>query len=550
VIAFSATPSYGGAAPSLHVDAEFKKRRTGKNNMFRNTSIRGNITFVITAFVVILLIVIGVSVGMLKLSNDGMSKMYEEDTRILVELKTSSELLQRVRVSLDSYHALYGIGDPEPQLLANARQDIKESDRQFSDYLSHQPSDQAVRDLSTQLQGKRSAFVKQAVLPAFDALEQMDFSAFKALQGKDTKALSDAYQGAMSGLENVLTERQKARYTDAQARFSSMVGVLGAVALVALALGFLARNVLINAVVRPLSHMIRHFDQIASGDLRGEITVKSQNEMGAVFAGLKQMQHALVTTVATVRSSTESINVGAQEIASGNSDLSHRTEQQAASLERTASSMEQLTSTVKQNADNALQANSLALSASDTAVLGGQVVGNVVETMQGISLHSRKIAEIIGVIDGIAFQTNILALNAAVEAARAGAHGRGFAVVASEVRNLAQRSASAAREIKQLINDSVGQIAQGSALAERAGSTMNDVVRSVQKVTAIIAEISHAAGEQSKGIEQVSLAVTEMDQTTQQNSALVEQAAAASQSLEEQAVRLMEAVSVFKVAAA
>jgi Tar ligand binding domain homologue len=179
VIAFSATPSYGGAAPSLHVDAEFKKRRTGKNNMFRNTSIRGNITFVITAFVVILLIVIGVSVGMLKLSNDGMSKMYEEDTRILVELKTSSELLQRVRVSLDSYHALYGIGDPEPQLLANARQDIKESDRQFSDYLSHQPSDQAVRDLSTQLQGKRSAFVKQAVLPAFDALEQMDFSAFK-----------------------------------------------------------------------------------------------------------------------------------------------------------------------------------------------------------------------------------------------------------------------------------------------------------------------------------------------------------------------------------
>jgi methyl-accepting chemotaxis protein len=251
-----------------------------------------------------------------------------------------------------------------------------------------------------------------------------------------------------------------------------------------------------------------------------------------------------------VRSSTESINVGAQEIASGNGDLSHRTEQQAASLERTASSMEQLTSTVKQNADNARHANALALSASDTAMLGGQVVGNVVETMQGISMHSRKIAEIIGVIDGIAFQTNILALNAAVEAARAGAHGRGFAVVTSEVRNLAQRSASAAREIKQLINDSVGQIAQGSALAERAGSTMNDVVSSVQKVTAIIAEISLAAGEQSKGIEQVSLAVTEMDQTTQQNSALVEQAAAASQSLEEQAARLMDAVSVFKVVGA
>ena len=518
--------------------------------MFKDTSIRGSITLVITVFVVILLSAIGISVGMLELSNEGMSKMVEEDTRILVDLKTSSELLQRVRVSLDSYHALYGVGDPEPQLLANARQDIKESDRQFADYLAHQPLDPAVRDLATQLQGKRTAFVKQALLPAFDALEQMDFSAFKTLQGKETKTLSDACQGAMSDLENALGERQRARYTEAQTRFKSMVGVLGGVAVVALLLGFLARHILIGAVVRPLVHVIAHFERIASGDLRGEITVERQNEMGAVFAGLKKMQHALVTTVATVRSSTESINVGAQEIASGNSDLSHRTEQQAASLERTASSMEQLTSTVKQNADNAHEANALALSASDTAVLGGQVVGNVVETMQGISVHSRKISEIIGVIDGIAFQTNILALNAAVEAARAGAHGRGFAVVASEVRNLAQRSASAAREIKQLINDSVGQIAQGSALAERAGSTMSDVVSSVQKVTKIIAEISFAASEQSKGIEQVNLAVTEMDQTTQQNSALVEQAAAAIQSLEEQAARLMEAVSVFKVAGA
>lgn len=208
--------------------------------MFKDTSIRGSITFVITAFVVILLSVIGISVGMLELSNEGMSKMVEEDTRILVDLKTSSELLQRVRVSLDSYHALYGVGDPEPQLLVNARQDIKESDRQFADYFAHQPMDPAVRDLATQLQGKRSAFVKQALLPAFDALEQMDFSAFKTLQGKETKALSDAYQSAMSSLENALTERERARYTEAQTRFKSMVGVLGGVAVVALLLGFLA----------------------------------------------------------------------------------------------------------------------------------------------------------------------------------------------------------------------------------------------------------------------------------------------------------------------
>ena len=250
----------------------------------------------------------------------------------------------------------------------------------------------------------------------------------------------------------------------------------------------------------------------------------------------------------SIKSATDAINTAAQEIASGNQDLSSRTEQQASSLEETASSMEELTSTVRQNADNARQANELANSAQSVAEKGGQVVSQVVETMGAIHQSSNKISDIISVIDGIAFQTNILALNAAVEAARAGEQGRGFAVVATEVRNLAQRSAAAAREIKGLISDSVDKVQAGGRLVDQAGQTMDEVVTSIQRVAKIMSDISSATREQSAGIEQVGLAVTQMDEMTQQNAALVEQAAAAAESLEEQARNLSQSVSVFKLA--
>jgi methyl-accepting chemotaxis protein-1 (serine sensor receptor) len=302
-----------------------------------------------------------------------------------------------------------------------------------------------------------------------------------------------------------------------------------------------------RSLVAPLKKLIVSIRHIAKGDLVRKIDVESSNEIGQLAASLSHMQSELINTVSGVRESAEAIFTGASEISLGNNDLSSRTEQQAASLEETAASMEELTATVKQNAENASQASQLALNATEIAQRGGKVVGNVVSTMNDIASSSQKIADITNVIDGIAFQTNILALNAAVEAARAGEQGRGFAVVASEVRNLAQRSAQAAKEIKGLIEDSVSKVDAGANLVGTAGKTMSEIVDAVSSVTGIMSEIASASDEQSRGIDQVAIAVTEMDRVTQQNASLVEESAAAAAALEVQASRLTQAVSVFRV---
>ena len=300
-----------------------------------------------------------------------------------------------------------------------------------------------------------------------------------------------------------------------------------------------------RSIVRPITHAVSIAQTIASGDLTSSIQATSKDETGHLIDALARMNASLANVVSGVRSSSENISTASGEIASGNQDLSSRTEEQASSLEQTAASMEELTSTVKQNADNARQANQLAMSASEVAVRGGEVVSQVVKTMSAIDGSSKKIVEIISVIDGIAFQTNILALNAAVEAARAGEQGRGFAVVASEVRSLAQRSAAAAKEINVLISDSVANVGAGTQLVSEAGHTMEEIVSSVRRVTDIMGEITSASQEQTSGIEQINQAITQMDQVTQQNAALVEEAAAASGALREQASSLVEAVSVF-----
>ena len=302
-------------------------------------------------------------------------------------------------------------------------------------------------------------------------------------------------------------------------------------------------------ISRPLRNALDVAQQVANGDLTSTIEVESADETGQLMLALRDMNDNLQKIVGQVRHSTDEIATACGEIATGNLDLSARTEQQASSLEETASSMEELTSTVKHNADNARQANQLAATATSVAAKGGDVVSQVVDTMNSIHDSSRKIVDIIAVIDGIAFQTNILALNAAVEAARAGEQGRGFAVVASEVRNLAQRSASAAKEIKALIDNSVGQVTIGNRLVGEAGSTMTEIVESVRRVSDIMEEISSATREQTQGIEQINEAVSQMDAVTQQNAALVEQAAAAAGSLQQQAEHLTAAVQVFKLRA-
>jgi len=356
---------------------------------------------------------------------------------------------------------------------------------------------------------------------------------------------------AYDGLVGKLAERQTRMYDEARANVGQTVAkgriLLAGVGLLAVLLGAVLAWRLTRGITVPLRQAVEVANAVAEGDLSTRIEVRGGDETGQLMAALQVMNANLNALVTRVRSGADTIATAASEVAAGNHDLSSRTEQQAGALEESASSMEELTSTVRQNADNARQGKLLATTASQIASHGGEVVAQVVETMGAIDASARKIVDIIAVIDGIAFQTNILALNAAVEAARAGEQGRGFAVVAAEVRMLAQRSAAAAREIKTLIDDSVRKVDAGSRLVGEAGVTMKDVVASVQRVTDIMAEISAASSEQSAGITMVSQAINEMDHVTQQNAALVEEAAAATESMQEQASILAEAVGVFKL---
>ncbi|WP_459618370.1 methyl-accepting chemotaxis protein [Bordetella sp. 2513F-2] len=439
-----------------------------------------------------------------------------------------------------------GLSGQAAALLQRAEAALNRGQTEF-DYYRTLEKPAAAQEALGEFEEAYRVLAQQGVAPLVEALRRGDLPGYQTQVEEVQDALEGRFLRAVEAVDFWRAGQMNDAYALAEQRYRMVLGAVAAGTLIAALLVLATYFFLRGRVLRPLREAGQHFDRIAGGDLTARVEVRNSNEIGQLFASLKRMQESLTRTVSTVRRGVEEINVGAREISAGNTDLSSRTEQQAASLEETAASMEELASTVKQNADNARQANQLAASASDVAERGGSAVSEVVSTMEGISASSRKISEIVSVIDGIAFQTNILALNAAVEAARAGEQGKGFAVVAGEVRSLAQRSAQAAKEIKQLIEDSVSKVGTGSQQVERAGATMQEIVASVKRVTDIMGEISAASEEQSSGIDQVNRAVSQMDEVTQQNAALVEEAAAAAGSLQEQAQRLAEAVSVFKI---
>jgi methyl-accepting chemotaxis protein len=521
-----------------------KSNPEGKSMSFKNLSIKSRLIFVV-AFLC-LMCISGAIIGLTSLyaANESLKSNYEDRLVPAGRLDHIVRLVQSNEVAVAQAMTEDAAGIARHIEAIESR--MAEIDKLWKAYATTDHSS-AEQDFASQFAAARAQFVVHGLKPAIAALRANELpKAIEIMRGPMNQHAAQVNK-SIDRLIQFQLETAKKEFDDTQATYvlvrnSCLSGMLVSI--------LIATGIciwLMHSIARPLAKAVKIARSVAAGDLTNEIIVESNDETGQLLQALKEMNESLVSIVSEVRGGTETIATASRQIASGNLDLSARTETQASSLEETASSMEELTSTVKQNADSAFQANQLAVSASDVAVRGGTVVAEVVHTMGSINASARKIVDIIDVIDSIAFQTNILALNAAVEAARAGEQGKGFAVVATEVRHLAQRSAAAAKQIKELIDDSVEKIDNGARLVDEAGATMNDIVDSVKRVTDIMSEISVASKEQTEGIEQVNQAINQMDEVTQQNAALVEEAAAAAASMQEQAVGLSRVVSIFRV---
>ncbi|KPJ36486.1 hypothetical protein BMUNKI379_01980 [Burkholderia multivorans] len=516
------------------------------NALFSRFSIRTRI-FSTLGLVAGLLVVSGlIGLAGMQSSNRALDEAYTRELAAKTALAAATLNLTIVRTTLDRA-VLHPEAPDVPELVAKAENYLAKANAAWGTYAA-MPHDADEAPLASRLDAARQALIGQALKPLADAIREGRRDDADRLLMSVAPPLSVALTRATDALDTFQAARGRAVYDAAQTRYDWLrAGAIAGIALgVAACLGCAIG--LHFAITQPVNRLLTHFRRLSDGDLTSEVRWTSRDEMAELVKGVTGMQRSLADTVRQVAHGSDAISTATHQIAAGNTDLSQRTEEQAAALQQTAASMEQLTATVKQNADHALEAQACADDAREIATRGATVVGEVIGTMGEIDQSSQKVADIIGTIEGIAFQTNILALNAAVEAARAGEQGRGFAVVAGEVRTLAQRSASAAKEIRTLIGESVERVANGSRLVGVAGETMRDIQQAIARVAGIMTEIAAASNEQRDGIEQVNRAVSQMDQVSQQNAALVEQAAAAAASLEEQAEGLRRAVAAFRVA--
>ena len=520
--------------------------------MLRQISLRTGLLLLLGCMTLLLLAVSYMGIVAINAGNRSLEVVNRIEGIELNSLHQSNSDLLRARATaaLAVRKIEIGLLDEGASTAQQASADVAASQQQMKRFIAAGTVTAHGKTLANAVASSFNAYLQQGITPIMTALQKQYTDEYYTVLEGDLSRLAADYAKAVDDFSVYANEVAETQLQQA-AHNERMMKILFAIAgVLTLLLMAIAWQILRNMMLKPLDRAILHLEQVAEGDLSQPLPPVSNNEFGRLNRALGAMQQALRASVSQVREASLQIDVGSRELAAGNSHLSQRTEESAASLEQTAASMEQLTATVRQNATNAQQAHQLASQVSDTADRGAEVVCYVMEKMQEITQSANRIGDILGVIDSIAFQTNILALNASVEAARAGEQGRGFAVVASEVRNLAQRSANAAKEIRTLIAESQSRVKEGSDMATQAGETMDEISSEVMRVTALMKEISTASSEQSRGIEQVNQAVIQMDEAAQQNAALVEQANAATRSLEAQSRQLQETMALFRVSAA